>query len=73
MLKELNCYIKAMQQPKWCVVMTAELTTLISHGTWIPKPPNANVIGNKWVFKLKHKADGLMERCKVRLVAKGYT
>jgi hypothetical protein len=49
MLKELNYYIKAMQQPKWRVVMTAELTTLISHGTWIPKPPNANVIGNKCV------------------------
>jgi histone deacetylase 1/2 len=49
-----------MQQPKWQVAMTAELTTLISHGTWIPKPPNANVIGNKWVFKLKHKADGIM-------------
>jgi len=60
MLKELSCYIKTMQQPKWQVAMTAELTTLISHGTWIPKSPNANVIGNKWVFKLKHKVDGIM-------------
>ena len=27
----------------------------------------------KWVFSIKHKADGLIERYKARLVAKGYT
>ena len=30
-------------------------------------------IGNKWMLKIKCKADGLIERYKARLVAKGYT
>jgi len=36
-------------------------------------PPNKYVIGCKWVYKVKHKADGSVERYKARLVAKGYT
>ena len=27
----------------------------------------------RWVFSIKHKADGSIERYKARLVAKGYT
>ena len=30
-------------------------------------------IGCKWVFTVKYKTDGKIERYKARLVAKGYT
>jgi Reverse transcriptase (RNA-dependent DNA polymerase) len=55
--------------------MATELDALAKNSTWelIPPPPNANVIGCKWVFKLKRKADGTVERHKAPLVAKSYT
>lgn len=36
------------------------------------RPPNTNVVGSKWVFQTKFKADGSVERYKVCLVAQGF-
>jgi len=54
--------------------MSAEFTALIANGTWslCPRPKNQHVIHNKWVYKIKRKADGSVERFKARLVAKGF-
>ena len=35
--------------------------------------PGRKTIGNKWVLKIKRKADGSIDKYKARLVAKGYT
>lgn len=31
------------------------------------------VVGYKWDFIVKYKFDGIIERCKVKLVAQGFT
>jgi len=54
--------------------MQVEFNALLKNQTWSLVPPSAanNVVGCKWVFKLKRKADGTIERHKARLVAKGF-
>jgi Reverse transcriptase (RNA-dependent DNA polymerase) len=54
--------------------MATELTALANNSTWdlVPLPDEAHVVGAKWVFKLKLKPDGTINRHKDRLVAKGY-
>ena len=48
-----------------------EMDTLDINETWdlVPFPKGKNVIGCKWVYKVKYNLDGTI---KVRLVAKGY-
>ena len=55
--------------------MATEIVALEANNTWIltSLPPNKKPIGCKWVYKVKYKSDGSVERYKARLVAKRFT
>ena len=55
--------------------MNEEMGALHECRTWkiVPRPPDKNVVGSKWVYKIKYKPDGSIERYKARLVAKSFT
>ena len=46
-----------------------------TNGTWeyVELPPGAKVVDSKWVFIIKHKSDGSIERYKGQVVAKGFS
>jgi hypothetical protein len=71
---EPTCYTLAMKDQNWRQAMNVEFDALLKNQTWKLVPPSAayNVIGCKWVFQLKRKADGSIDRYKARLVAKGF-
>jgi hypothetical protein len=71
---EPSCYTEAVKHSHWREAMNVEFDALMRNGTWslVPSTPNQNIIGCKWVFRIKRKADGSIERYKARLVAKGY-
>ena len=65
---------QALKDPNWIQAMDLEIAALHRNQTWdlVEQPSEVNLIGCKWVYKLKHKPDGSIERYKARLVAKGY-
>ncbi|XP_039131879.1 uncharacterized mitochondrial protein AtMg00810-like [Dioscorea cayenensis subsp. rotundata] len=54
--------------------MLDELDALHQNQTWtlVPRESHMSVVGSKWAFKTKLKANGTLDRLKARLVAKGY-
>jgi len=55
--------------------MKKELEALKKNNTWklLPLPEGKKLVGCKWVFSIKYKADGSIDRYKARLGAKGFT
>ena len=70
---EPTAFQDAVGDAKCEKAMDEEMATLDANETWdlVPLPESKNVIGCKWVYKVKHKVDGSISRYKARLVAKG--
>ncbi|KAH9751439.1 reverse transcriptase Ty1/copia-type domain-containing protein [Citrus sinensis] len=64
----------ALNDPKWLQAMREEYQALVNNQTWTLVQPiyPVKVVGNKWVFRIKHNADGSISRYKARFVVKGF-
>ncbi|KAG3030404.1 hypothetical protein PC121_g24500 [Phytophthora cactorum] len=76
-LSEPSTFQEAVNGPDqvhWRKTIRAELKLMRLRGVFrAAKLPNGqHAIGIKWVFKIKRKADGSIEKYKARLVAKGF-
>ncbi|RVX07565.1 Retrovirus-related Pol polyprotein from transposon RE1 [Vitis vinifera] len=70
-----NSVQEALADPMWKVAMNKEMKSLQKNETWelVECPPGKKSVGCRWIYTVKYKADGSIERFKARLVAKGYT
>ncbi|KAM1551006.1 hypothetical protein ACFX10_043195 [Malus domestica] len=73
-LVEPSSFTQANKCPRWRQATAEEFTVLQCTDTWtlVPLQPHLNVLPNKWVYKIKRKSDGSIERFKARLVANGF-
>ncbi|CAM8969964.1 unnamed protein product [Rhodiola kirilowii] len=71
---EPTTYSQAQGKPEWEQAMANELDALEKNKTWelTTLPAGYTAIGSKWVYKVKFKSDGSIERHKARLVVKGF-
>ncbi|GJU00934.1 ribonuclease H-like domain-containing protein [Tanacetum coccineum] len=72
---ELNKNVKyIIKDSRWVEAMNQEIEALNRNNTWVitELPENTKAIGYKWIYKVKYKANGDVERFKARLVAKGF-
>ena len=55
--------------------MKAEIKALEDNQTWklVELPARKKSVSCKWVYRIKYKSDGSIERYKAHLVAKGFT
>ncbi|RVW73427.1 Retrovirus-related Pol polyprotein from transposon TNT 1-94 [Vitis vinifera] len=66
---------EAFKYPKWKAAIDEEVRALEKNGTWeiTDLPRGKKPVGCKWIFTVKYKSDGNVDRYKARLVAKGFT
>ncbi|CAL1362597.1 unnamed protein product [Linum trigynum] len=65
---------EALQYPEWNDALHSEHSALLANSTWdlVPRLPHYHVLGNRWVYRVKHHPDGSISWFKTRLVAKGF-
>ncbi|KAI1001633.1 Retrovirus-related Pol polyprotein from transposon [Podosphaera aphanis] len=73
--KTISEALSGLEKNHWENAIKKELQSLAQNHTWdeVPRPQNRNVVGSKWIFKIKRNADGSVERYKARLVAQGFS
>ncbi|KAL4360740.1 hypothetical protein GQ457_04G014980 [Hibiscus cannabinus] len=66
---------EALSHPNGRIAVKEEMDAILKNGTWevVTLSRDKSTVGCKWIFTIKVRADGSIERYKEHLVAKGIT
>ena len=69
-----STFEEVVKSNKWIDAMNNEIEAIERNNTWYltSLPKGVNSIGVKWIFKTKLNENGEIDKCKARLVEKGY-
>jgi hypothetical protein len=72
---EPSCYEEASSQLVWRDAMMEEYQSIMKNDVWdiVPRPGRKFAMTSKWIYKLKHTADGSIEKHKAIFVARGFS
>ena len=69
--RSFRAAMQSVHRSQWLDAIRSELRSLIKAGTWryAHKPNASNLVGCRWLFKVKKDKDGNVSKFKARLVA----
>jgi hypothetical protein len=72
---EPSTFEEASSRQVWTDAMMEEYNSIMKNDVWevVPRPEGKSVVTSKWLYKLKHAADGSIEKYKARFVARGFS
>ena len=64
--KEPTRYEEVAEKKEWVETMIEEYWSIMKNDVWdiVPKLENKSVVSSKWIYKIKHDADGSIEKSK---------
>eukprot|EP00253_Pinus_taeda_P010143 PITA_10143 len=71
-----SCTFKeVVKHQVWKDAMNKEYEPIMKNDVWdvVPRPKDKSVVTSKWLYKIKHGADGSVEKFKARFVARGFS
>jgi hypothetical protein len=72
--EEPTSFEEDIQRKEWADAMTEEYQFIMKNEVWeiVPRPKSKYVVSSRWLFKIKHVADGSIEKYKTRFVTRGF-
>ena len=73
--KSLKDAMDRSDWPEWKRAMEDEIALMAKYNVWdvVEEPADTNIVGCRWVFRIKRDASGKVQKYKARLVAQGFT
>ena len=70
-----SSFEEAVEKKVWKDVMHEEYQSIMKNDVWdvVPRPKRKSVVTSKWIYKIKHAADGSIEKYKARFVVRGFS
>jgi hypothetical protein len=66
---------EVVYQQVWCDAMIEEYTYIMRNDVWyiVSRPEGNSVVSSMWLYKIKHAADGSIEKFKVSFLVRGFS
>jgi hypothetical protein len=70
-----SCHGEVAVQKVWQDAMTEEYQSIMKNDVWyiVLRPKGKFVLTSKWIYKIKHVANGSVEKYKAIFVARGFS
>jgi len=68
-----STFEEAVEHREWKDAMNEEYQSIMKNGVWeiVPRPEDKPVVTSKWIYKIKHAANGSVDKYKARLWLEG--